>query len=175
MPVDIIDPPDSPRSRLKPVSETQSVKLRRAVSTWYRLRGDVFAPSRAHVQPAELKDALPWLVIVDVLDDGMDYRFALGGQRTIELVGGRHAGVAISQLSESPFFSRVGRFFTRCCEDAAPIAVGPITVHKKPSDWLEAEAVALPLSDDGARVTGILAVMDLTPLSGDALRKFVSR
>lgn len=160
----ILDPADSQSARFKPASELASSRLRRSVDVWAGLRPGVFAPTRADVAAAKFREMLSSLVLLDVVDGGADFRFILGGQRTVELVGGRHAGQMLSSVSTTPFFARLERFYRRCVADRAPVAVGPLKLRQSEFGLFEAESVALPLSDDGQDVTGILSIMDIKPL-----------
>ena len=105
----ILDPAESQAVQFKPASALESRRLQNAVEIWTGLRPGFFAPARADVAPSKFREVLASLVLLDVIDNGADFRFILGGQRTIELVGGRQAGKTLSSLSDAPFFERLGR------------------------------------------------------------------
>jgi hypothetical protein len=130
---------------------------------WRELAGSRFAPSRKEIAPDSFKAVLDSIFLIDVIDDGADFRFVLAGERIVEFMGGRHAGKLVSKLPSSPFFERMTRLLQRCIHTKRPVAVGPIRTVRGGREYLETEVVFLPLSDNGMSVTGLMGAVHFSP------------
>lgn len=158
--------PDKP-SPFKPASELIDERLKRAYETWRELAGARFAPTRVEIAPSRFKSVLSDLFLVEVIDDGADFRLALAGETVIRFLGSEfHVGKLLTQVSKSPFQVRSFHLFQKCVETKAPVALGPVrTLHDQRS-YFDNEAVVLPLSNSGVAVTGLMGVIRLSPTVG---------
>jgi hypothetical protein len=156
-------------SPFKPVSELVNARLLDAYRTWRELAGTRFAPARRDIAPAKFKAALGNLFLVDVLADGTDFRLALAGDTVVRFLGSEYkVGKLLSEVTPSPFRERSFRLFQRVVESKAPVVLGPVrTLHDK-HGYFDNEAVVLPLSDEGASVTGLMGVIHLSLAKFDA-------
>jgi hypothetical protein len=138
-----------------------SPEILQLVAYWNARRGARFAPARAEIEPLAIKQLLPFISMIDVIEDGADFRFRLLGTHIVEALGrdstGRrfsevYAGdAAVRQIMidrmtritrlKQPVFSR-GRCYWR-----------PDRTHKAFED------VNLPLSSDGETVDIILGAL----------------
>jgi hypothetical protein len=53
-------------------------------------------PLREQFSPMEMKDILPFVYMIDVLDDGADFRIRLLGTALVQLLGGDYTGLKLS-------------------------------------------------------------------------------
>ena len=115
-------------------------------------------PARADIDPLDLGFCIGWICLVDVVEQGprRRFRFRLDGSRLTQLTGmdltGRHA----DELPDRQYRDFVTAIYDRVVTAKAPLFIAN-TAH-----WLDrgyrVEQVALPLSNDGVTVTGIMDV-----------------
>lgn len=74
--------------------------LRRGVAYWQDIRGDRPWPMRSDLDPARIVSLLPFLYMVDVLEDGSDFRYRLLGT---DIVGNTVTDNTGKRLSELQF------------------------------------------------------------------------
>ncbi|GAB4362815.1 MAG: hypothetical protein Kow00114_18370 [Kiloniellaceae bacterium] len=65
--------------RLGDLGQVAEPALRDLYLYWHGKRGARAYPARADIDPAEIKKQLPYVMLVDVLDDGRHFRFRLIG------------------------------------------------------------------------------------------------
>lgn len=135
--------------------------LREAVDYWRTLKGPRIGPTWREIDMLKLPlPLLPTTVVVDCFDDeqgaNFRYRFYGSGLRAIhnvELTGKTPDDVPVSMLSKS-----IKDEFIRVETSKAPLfSVYGADTAEGVSPFLN--VVRLPLSDDGERVTNILAVI----------------
>jgi hypothetical protein len=137
-----------------------SEKLRLTYEVWQDLRGDRIGPKRDEIAPARLRAVLSSAYTIDVVDGGKDFRFRFAGERIIQFMGRRYAGTLLSEKHGSVFFDNMARMFTRCVTTIQPVSAGPVQASLQGKEFLEIEALVLPLSDDGLTVTGLFGAFD---------------
>jgi hypothetical protein len=151
---------------LENANAISSERLKSLFAYWTKLRGARFAPPRNELKPAQMREQLGWLWLMDVLDGGQDFRFRMGGDRVIQFFGQRLAGTTLRALQPaSPAF--FGRFFdlvSLATRNKKAALGGPTQTAYEPRAFLEVEALILPLSDDGKTVTGLLGSIEIRPL-----------
>jgi hypothetical protein len=144
--------------------ELLSPRLAGIHSVWHELAAGRIGPARADVTPARLRGALPWSWVMDVVDDGSDFRFRFAGEQIVQFMGGRHAGSLVSDFKGRPFFDGMLATFSACVRAKRPIIIGPMQATLEGKDFLEIEVIALPLSDDGNTIANLLGGIDSWPL-----------
>jgi hypothetical protein len=137
-----------------------SEKLRATYDVWRELRGDRVGPKRDEITPARLRAALPWTFTIDVVDAGADFRFRFAGDRIIQFMGRRYAGSLLSELGSSTFFNQMRAMYAGCVAAKAPVASGVRQASLPGKEFLEIEALVLPLSEDGVNVTALFGAFD---------------
>jgi hypothetical protein len=132
---------------------------------WDKKRGGRKMPSRADIKPAEMKEHLGWIVLIDVLPDYSDFRYRMVGSRVSEAFPGAAKGRFISETYRQ--FSELavkGALAThrKAARDAVPLRTyGSAAAMDR--EFMDFDAVFLPLSDDGARVNMLLNSFTFTP------------
>ena len=126
---------------------------------WEDKRGQRVMPSRADIRPAEMKEYLGWIILIDVLPSFDDFRFRMIGTR-------------VSQYFLADATGQTMRDAFAAYGDA--VINGVIATHKKTArdrvvvrahggagwlgrSFLDFDAIYLPLSDDGVNVNMILS------------------
>jgi len=130
-------------------------KIQRMHEYWLAKRADRLMPSRADVDPLELRDCLGNLCIVDVTGETpARFRFRLDGSNLVLSTGFDMTGKFLEEMPDAEYRRFVAAIYQRVLETSAPVFV----VNQE--DWkgydLQVESVTMPLSSDGARVDGIL-------------------
>jgi hypothetical protein len=105
------------------------------------LTGDRVAPRHDEVSLSLVRNLTPWFWTVDVIDNGADFRFRMAGDRIIQFLGERQAGLLLSGQPKNPFYERMRHTFAHCVEYKRPIAVGPIQSGYEGKEHWEMEAV----------------------------------
>jgi hypothetical protein len=131
---------------------------------WRSKRIGPMPPGRDAIEPGEIVKHLPWLFMVDVLDDGADYRYRLLG----------------TNIVAANYRDATGRRFSELYDDAAKLAGARLGFDAalrtsdaaftggrafwRP-DWAfdRFEAVFLPLSTDGRTVNIIVGEIAYLP------------
>ena len=130
-------------------------------SYWDRKRGARTMPSRADVNPSEMKQYLGWVVLVDVLPDFSDFRYRTIGTRVSGYFAPASTGKNITEVFR-PFGETVVNAMLAPYRKAAR---DQVVVHAwGAADWLgkaflDFESLYLPLSDDGATANMVLSAV----------------
>jgi len=152
-------------SHFKPAAALVGDRARATYALWESVKGSRLAPKRQEITLALVRTLAPWMWIVEVVDDGKDFRFRQAGDRVVQFVGRRYSGMVLSELPSDPFYDRLQNILRCCWNQKAPVAFGPVrSAHPGKEHW-EVEVVALPLSDDGDKVTALFGVVELWPIS----------
>jgi len=125
---------------------------------WERKRKDRPMPSRADISPAEIKEHLGWIMILDVLPGGRDFRYRLIGTLVVQYFSTDATAKTVREAF-APNGDVVAETVNAIFENVAREKVVMRTAGD--AGWLargmeEFEAIYLPLSDDGETVTHIL-------------------
>lgn len=118
-------------------------------------------PSRQQIDPISLgPQILPYLVLIDVIDAGQDYRWRLFGSRHIEEYGANLSGMALSEvIADNP----EGAVFKHVL-DATMDSAGPQFFNMTYSSSNDVKRTAVgaifPLWDEGEQPTVLFGVAD---------------
>lgn len=122
---------------------------------WLSKRPAGGLPSIDDVDPIELKGALGYLMILDVLEDGWDYRYRLYGTEIARHAKRDYTGQKTSDLK---VFSTIPIFYIACYR-AVLERPEPLTTHNQPpidvatSSWTR---LILPLAGHDGRIARFL-------------------
>jgi hypothetical protein len=128
--------------------------------TWRTVAAGRIGPRRSEMTPAHLRRTTPWTFFVEVVDGGRDFRFGFAGDRLTQFLEQRCPTPALSGLTGTNFFAAAGTLFRQCVESKKPMLSGPKPTTYSGKEHLEREVLLLPLSEDGAAVTGILGAFE---------------
>lgn len=129
--------------------------LRRLYAYWAELRGDRRWPARKDVDPAEIKALLPYIMLVDVQRDPLDFRVRLTGTEIVsrfgeELTGRRLGDIDMDGEATSIF---------KCYADAATSGEPRLDEEefvRNDGRYMHYYRLLLPLSGDGTAVDMLL-------------------
>lgn len=136
-----------------------SDKLKAVHALWRETRGEAVGPKRGQITPARLRTNMPWTFVMEVAGSA-DFRFSFAGDRIVQFMGKAHAGTLLSTLLGTPFYDGMSRFFANAVAAKSPLRAGPLRSSFPGKEHLEIEAMVLPLSEDGARITALLGAFE---------------
>ncbi len=145
-----------------------SPKLRQIYDLWRELASDRVGPSRSALTLQRLKRAASWTFLVEVIDGGADFRFGFAGDEIMEFLRIPCASKTVSGMRNISFFATAENLFRRCVETGKPLVSGPTQTHYPNRTYLERQVLLLPLSEDGASVSGILGAFHTWKLGTNA-------
>jgi hypothetical protein len=128
---------------------------------WDQKRGARSTPSRADIKPAEMKQCLAWVVLVDVLPDFTDFRYRTIGTR----VSGYFAPDSTGKLVSEAFQPNGEAAVNAMLAPYRKASRDKVVVHAwGAADWLgkaflDFESLYLPLSDDDVTVNKVLSAV----------------
>lgn len=147
--------------------DSATPRLRLAFDYWAAKRGSRPMPSRADLEPAEMKPLLPYVVLMDVLRDPrpdwpFDFRYRLIGTVTDAMMNARYTGKWMSELPHQQPGGRLWQSLSHVTTTGQPQInrvpyVGP---HK---DFMSVVDLVMPLSADGAHVNMLFCIVDFVP------------
>ena len=158
--------------RITPVREEANVEfidgvdeplLNELVAYWEAKRGGRMAPRRSDIDPIELKAHLPQLLLLDVLQAGVDFRYRLIGTAIVQGMGHDSTGRRVSEVfADHPaLLKSVLERFRHVVVKQVPIFTRGRTLWVPDREHRRYVAVGMPLSEDGAHVNMILYEMIL--------------
>jgi hypothetical protein len=162
-----IEPPDAPTAAPGAV-EVFSARSADALATSHRSLQMLYAywaarcgarpmPSRADVDPVDLKSVLPMLILIDVVPDPRRYVYRLVGTREVEMRSGDPTGKAVEEAYYGESAEETIRYLDRVAETRQPLfyrgTYKPLRTRTQRDDIL-----FLPLSNDGERVNMIMVL-----------------
>jgi hypothetical protein len=130
--------------------------LRDALAYWEGKLGGRRMPARRDLDPVlEIPRLLPWIILVDVLRDPVDFRYRVIGTGVVDRTRRNYTGACLSELThverDGPLWTdRIAAIETRAPRLTAPSYTGRDKTVQGVS------GVHLPLSNDGESVDMIL-------------------
>jgi hypothetical protein len=116
-------------------------------------------PSRADIRPAEMKEHLGWIILVDVLPDFTDFRYRTIGSRVTQYFLGDSTGKTITETFASfgeTAISGVLAVHRKCARDKVVLrSFGDAGWLGR--SFLDFDTLYLPLSEDGVNANMILS------------------
>ena len=118
-------------------------------------------PSRKDIEPTEIPDLLANVVLVDVTQDPLDFRYRLIGTAIVERIAFDYTGKHFTELAhQQPGRTQVWETALRICRERTPI-ISDIP-YVGPDEWVQGLSpdLYLPLSDDGQTVNMIMGIVE---------------
>lgn len=129
-------------------------ELREVKDYWNGKRGARSMPRRGDIDPVELRHHLPFLSLIEVLDDAQDFRFRLLGTEITDILQRNSTGKTVREVYATAepdimhwMIEVYGVVVTRKCP---VLRRGTLGVVRK--EFIAFESLHLPLSDDGEHV-----------------------
>lgn len=128
-------------------------RLRGLVDYWAGRRGpDRPAPARHHLDPADIQHLLPWIMLLDVLED--DYRYRLVGTGLDGLFGRALTGTTLRQSWPAHLGDHWRHWMDRASREACPAAMTAVLNTRR--GRLRLDTIILPLSNQPGRIDMLL-------------------
>jgi len=148
------------------VSVVRSERIRRLNAYWLaKAKGKV--PSRSDIDPVDVRELLPNLMMIDMLGDPVRFRYRLVGTRVVQYTGFDFTGRCLDEMVFQ------GRDFIEQCYRRMLAEKRPIFGHYA---WLvrsrhfgQCEFGLFPLSDDGVTVNRGISIEDYERMERDIL------
>jgi hypothetical protein len=113
-------------------------------------------PRRADIDPVEMpRRLLPWISIVDVVEDARRYVYRLVGTGDVEVRGKDPTGRSVAEAYFGPSPEDALGCYDNVVATRAPL-LDPTPFTAPDGKWVTDETLFLPLSDDGQHVNKIL-------------------
>jgi hypothetical protein len=142
------------------LAEARSAALKQFHAYWLRQRGERTLPSKSSIDPADIKDILPYVIIADVFDSPLRVRYRLVGTEIVKLRGREFTGKWLHDVQWNPvFLDRLLGEYRLLIDERRPLA-GIDDLYPANGPSLAYEWGMFPLADDGERVTHCLAIED---------------
>ena len=148
------------------VAIVQSQRIRR-LNVYWQARANGKVPSRSEIDPVDVRDLLPNLVMIDVIGDPARFRYRLVGTRVVQYTGFDFTGRCIDEMVFQ------GRDFILECYRRMLAEKRPVFGHYA---WLvrsrhfgQCEFGVFPLSDDGTTVNRVIGIEDYERMERDIL------
>ncbi len=148
------------------VSLVRSQRIRKLNAYWQAKAGGR-VPSRSVIDPVDVRELLPNLMMIDVVDEPPRFRYRLVGTRVVQYTGFDFTGRCLDEM----IFQ--GRDFMEQCYRVMLAERRPIFGHYA---WLvrsrhfgQCEFGLFPLSDDGVTVNRGISIEDYERMERDIL------
>lgn len=129
--------------------------LRRLHEYWCQQRAARLMPARPDIDAAEIPALLPYIFVIDVLEDPRDFRFRVAGTHMRETLGEELTGKHIADAFPPDFGGEVRAIWSQVVDRKAPVrGWGDLWVPGR--EFIKWEGVAMPLSADGETVNMLL-------------------
>ena len=139
---------------------------------WDRRRGDRFAPRRADIDPADLKEFLSRIMIADVLRDPMEFRYRLSGTNIGSVHGQEMTGKRPRDLTPAAYGELIHAHYCEAVERRQPLLhLILLDTSQRSRSYAR---LLLPLSEDGETVSMLLTI-DSREQNSKALRDFFAK
>jgi hypothetical protein len=145
--------------------------LLRVLAYWERKRADHFAPSRADIDPADLLDVLPRIMLADVIHEPLDFCYRLSGTAIREVHGQEPTGLRPRDLNPPAYGALIHEHYCLAVRRRQPL-LHLITLDTADRSRSYARLL-MPLSQDGHTVTMLMTV-DSKEQNTAALKNFFS-
>jgi len=142
-----------------------SAKVRQMHAHWEQVRGARLMPARGDIDPSAIKPLLPYIVIAEVCHDPLRVRYRLVGTAVVEHSRFDYTGKWLHEVDfgEPHDWIALYEVFVREKRPLFGHSEIPFEGNVRPPQPYE--FCMLPLSADGATVTGMLSLEDYGALS----------
>ena len=145
-------------------ADIASPKLRELWRHWLALHRGGNPPTRTDFDPAMVPLLLPYLMLVDVVAGGRDFRYRVVGTHVARIHGADNTGRLVSQAFPSPDAAYVMLLYRWAVETRAAVGFRGEPLRRD-QRVLEYEIVHLPLADGDGQIVKVLAGLEFTSMA----------
>jgi hypothetical protein len=140
-----------------PRLEISDPLLQRVYEYWSQLRGARRMPSRAQVDPSEIRPVLGYLMLMDVMHRPITFRVRLQGTELARWLGSDLTGKMLEELRPADLRSLIRECLAQCVAIRAPLyKAGRHLINGAPRLY---STLVLPLSADDQNVDKLLVAL----------------
>lgn len=143
--------------RLLDPGEVSSGMIQRMAAYLARKRGDRALSSRADIDPTEIREFLPYVVLVDIQIDPLRVFYRLVGTRIAEFYG-EFTGTWMHDRPISDAYRQIAENIYRTLVESKAAVYGVTEMRTRSDAMVSYEWGYFPLSNDGITVTGGLEI-----------------
>ncbi len=132
---------------------------RQALDYWIRIRGERMMPSRADLDPLDIRRILPNVVLIDVSNDPLDFRYRLIGTKIASQLNNDHTGKWMSEIPHQRPPSKIWSSCATVVTEKIPMTT-EVPYEGRNKDFSVSEDIVMPLSADGETVNMLFVVVD---------------
>ncbi len=121
---------------------------------WLEAKKDKVMPRRKAMAPNQLKELMPFIYIIDILDDGTDFSVRFMGSAIAQSVGEDYTNVKLSDFASHPSTWRAD-VYRKVMARKAPM-VTAVDLGDFERDYTKTECILLPLANDAGEFTTIM-------------------
>jgi hypothetical protein len=141
-------------------AQLSAPRFKEAFAYWQSKLAGRLMPSRRDIDPVEIPRLLPYVMLVDVLRDPLDFRYRLIGTEVRDILHGDYTGKRYSEVPGKGAGSVVWSHYETVVVRKQPFLCTPPYVG--PDRKLQrCDNLLLPLSDDGDTVNMVFNVMTI--------------
>lgn len=133
------------------MQEPKHEPLRRLLAYWRAKKGDRPVPTRADIDPAEIKPLLPHVGLVDVERAPLRFRYRLAGTEIARGYGLELTGRYLDEMDLDDHQRQIVEEYTRAAETGEP-SCSIMEYSRKDGRHIRYERMVLPLSSDGKAI-----------------------
>lgn len=137
---------------------TLAPRLQAMLAYWQSKSTAGRVPARCDIIAAEIPRLLPYLAIVDVLAETLDFRYRLVGTHLTEMMGAERTGLHMREIFPPAAAEATGQMIAHLVANRKPLACGG-SMPWLNADYREFQALILPLAADGETVNMALMGM----------------
>jgi hypothetical protein len=131
-------------------------ELKLALDYWRAKKGARLAPTRTDIDPVDIAPLLPQVMLVDIGDDPLDFRFRLAGTGIFKIHGAELTNKRALDLEPAPYAALIHGHYCEATARRAPVAHRVlIEVDARRSAYMR---IILPLSEDGQAINRLMTV-----------------
>jgi hypothetical protein len=130
--------------------------LAKVLDYWETKRRGRFAPSRADIDPLDMVEILPRVMLADVVSDPLDFRYRLSGTGIADVHGAELTGLRPCDLKPAEYGRLIDQHYRQCVHERRPL------MHLILLDLLDSRRayarLLLPLTNEGENVSMLMAI-----------------
>lgn len=148
-----------------PASLTDS-RIHQAFTYWDSLRNGREIPARSDIDPSEIIRILPFVLLVDVFYDPMDFRIRLAGTDIVERFGQEITGCRLQDIDFDGKHEQVFREYSLTVEQRQPLLFTE-EFRRHDGKYMNYSRLLCPLSRNGDRIDMLFGVQVPQPGTPD--------
>lgn len=134
--------------------------IKQALSYWESLCRGRATPLRSDFDPVHIPNLLPNVMLLDVIDNGQDFRYRVIGEAVRSMLFENYTGRLLSSQPHVEADGPLMRQLRQAVQTGRPVR-NPIEYVGPHSDFRKLDEINLPLANESGQVTHLLVFMVL--------------